>query len=508
MIPAAILVERKLNNFKFWIVFLFYSIILFISEINHEPWGDELQTWNLIKGSENLSSLFLDARYDGHPPLWYFLVFVFSKLWHSLYVLKVVAFLFCCSTTFVLVFYSRFNLTITTLILSGYYFLFEYALFSRNYAIVVFISFLLCVVLSKEKKISVVFYYILLFLLSNSHLLSLFLAFGFHVYFLRLQSEKKMNRKSLILHGVIGLLIISSGLVYVYSGTDLSSGLSNSLSTWDKGRLVIAAQVPLRAFITIPIWWNYNFWNTNAIWELSKYGLIGKFAALFISLTLIVVVFKTLRKSNKALIFFGGVLIPVLVLAIITPMTNARYVGFIYLAFLISLWLNWQDLGINPKNKILIYILLILQIPGSVIALSRDWTSNFSQVDEVKNIVSQMPNKNNLITDYWGLNFLNAVYDQGYYCVESKEEQSFLVLNKHFVDPLWNNHRYTQGTKYYFLLNKCKNVYFITNLSPIGLDEIDTNFNKFFLAKLVTAKIGAIEKFSDLYLYKISPRNF
>jgi hypothetical protein len=43
-------------------------------------------------------------------------------------------------------------------------------------------------------------------------------------------------------------------------------------------------------------------------------------------------------------------------------------------------------------------------------------------------------------------------------------------------------------------------------MSPQELNTSDNNFNKTFRLKLVVAETGAIEKFSDVYLYRVEQR--
>jgi len=67
-----------------------------------------------------------------------------------------------------------------------------------------------------------------------------------------------------------------------------------------------------------------------------------------------------------------------------------------------------------------------------------------------------------------------------------------------------NPHRYTIGLRNFFEKEGLKEVYMITMGSPQVLDKADVNFSRSFHLQLVDSREGAIEKGSDLYLYKIT----
>ena len=67
-----------------------------------------------------------------------------------------------------------------------------------------------------------------------------------------------------------------------------------------------------------------------------------------------------------------------------------------------------------------------------------------------------------------------------------------------------NPHRYIDGLTRYFGKEKLKEVYIITLGSPKALDRADTGFSSTFHLQLIDSREGAIEKGSDLYLYKIT----
>ena len=63
------------------IIFLgIFSIVASLVLFNHEMWRDEIQAWLLARDSSNFLNLLNNLRYEGHTPLWHFLLFPLTKL--------------------------------------------------------------------------------------------------------------------------------------------------------------------------------------------------------------------------------------------------------------------------------------------------------------------------------------------------------------------------------------------------------------------------------------------
>ena len=166
-------------NFKnplLWTAFLLYLFVAGISLVNHEMWADELHSWNIAKGSQRLTDIFRNSRYEGHPPLWYIILWTISRFTHNLVAVQVVHLFIAAVPVFLLLFFSRIPIVTRLLIPFGYYLLFEYSVLSRNYAIAILLASLICMLMRRNVELKNAWYYLLLFLLTNTHLLGALLA--------------------------------------------------------------------------------------------------------------------------------------------------------------------------------------------------------------------------------------------------------------------------------------------------------------------------------------------
>ena len=182
---------------------------------------------------------------------------------------------------YLLLFFAPISLTSKILLPFGYYFLFEYAILSRNYAPGILLAFSICIILKKNFKNKLLVYYILLFLLSNTHLIAALLAVSVHVYFLFDYLIKKKNIKIIFLHAVLGLIILMPSFYFIFPPSNSEMNSHFFLDHWNIKQLVRIIQAPLRSFIPIPAWWNYNFWNTQFLLELQlKFNALKFFKSL------------------------------------------------------------------------------------------------------------------------------------------------------------------------------------------------------------------------------------
>src|SRR6185369_10968722 len=144
--------RSSFSNPVLWGIFLIYVFVLGYTLLHHELWGDELHSWNIAKASNSFSDLLSNTRYEGHPPLWYSILWVVSKFTHDVSYIQLVQFIIAALVVFLLLFFSPFPLIAKALMPFGYFFLFEYGVISRNYAIAVLLTFCICVLLQKNLK--------------------------------------------------------------------------------------------------------------------------------------------------------------------------------------------------------------------------------------------------------------------------------------------------------------------------------------------------------------------
>lgn len=487
-----------------WSVFILYLLLLAITSWRHELWGDELHSWNIAKASTGLPELFSNIRYEGHPPLWYLLLFGLSRLTHQLWAIQVLHFIIASVAIGILQFKSHFRMWQKILIVSGYFFMYEYTAFSRNYALAILLSFSLCALIVDHKSWAWWKYYTLLFLLANTHVLGLFLAISIQCYLLFYRDYQMELSERRPKHLVYALLLFLVPLYLVFPPNSSGLNIQFWIHLWSKDQLYAILQAPLKAFVSLPAWWNHHFWNTNALLELQKSVSAFKFINPLLSMGLILLVVYILRSHKGALFFFCLNLVLTFSFALVFPLTSSRYVGFIFIAFLISLWIAGEDVITDFFRMRLIAFLLVLQLPGSVVALAGDWKYPFSSLRGVSSMMSNITEGEEAITDYWCLNYVVPVIDKPIYCIGLNQKRAFLLWTGQLTAAQKNPRLYTEELNNYFASRQTINkVYLFTNNSRDELQNRDHDLFSNFDLELVAGKTGAIEKNSNIYLFEV-----
>ena len=497
--------KYSFNNPVLWFVFIIYIIVAGLTIFHHELWGDELHSWNIAKASNSLSDLISNTRYEGHPPIWYSILWIVSKSTHDVSMMQWVQLIITTVISFLILFVSPFPFVTRVLIPFGYFFLYEYAVFSRNYAIGFLFAFSICVILHKNFKHRTLLYYTFLFLLANTHLLALVLATGFHIYFL-LNSFEKKKKAHVVLHIATGLAVLFPSVYFIFPPADSSLNTDFWLQRLDNDRLSAIAKAPVKAFLPIPAWWNYHFWNTQFLVEAQTKLSFLKWIIGLLSMGLLFFTTMILRKDKKTFFFYLAILLMFFLLSIIIPFANSRQVGFIFIGFLLAYWLFCYNNAINRSQNNILTTLLAIQIIAGGFSVFKEIKYPFSNAFLITNLIKKIPEGNKWVTDYWCLNTISAYIDSSAYCIDLQEERSYLLWNGELKVMLQSRNRYYKGMNELFESENLKTTYLVTIQSLQNITKIDSLLPANYKITLIDEYTGAIEKGSNLYLYEVSKR--
>jgi hypothetical protein len=477
------------------VFFLYISLVIFGMH-NHELWGDEIHSWNIAKGSHTLKELFGNIRYEGHPPFWYLVLFSITHFSHSLFYLKAIQLMFVACAGFVLLFFSPFSSIQKVLILSGYYFIFEYAVLARNYMPAIVFSFCIAAIHNRRFKFKLFCYYFLLLLLSNVHLLGLLLAVAIHSAWCY---EKKENRTKIFLHAIAGLLILIPALYFIIPPPDSQLNFQFWQSQWNTSRLYLFITVIVKSLLPFPDPGNIHWWNTNYL--LDHDSLIYRSISFLFFILLLTALVLSLKKYRSALVLLLVNLMLTFFLSLIFPLNTARYTGFILIGYIVAYW-HAMDMNRSTSSagRSIFMLILVLQLPAGIFALAGDREARFSEAQSVIEMEKQIPAGSFVATDYWCLNNLSAYLDTSFYCIELNRSVSFLQWNSGMRAVM--KYDYADGLYALLMKNNGKPFCFF---SIHDSDEIFKNKNSQKKISLtLIAKSGVtIEKSGGVFLYRV-----
>ncbi len=92
-----------------WIVFAIWVVLVCIIRHFHEPWFDETQAWQIARFASIKEILTEVCHYEGHPPLWYFVLMPFARMGlpHKITIFCITM-VFNCVSMYLLLFRSPF----------------------------------------------------------------------------------------------------------------------------------------------------------------------------------------------------------------------------------------------------------------------------------------------------------------------------------------------------------------------------------------------------------------
>lgn len=112
-----------------------FLILLYVQLAHHVMWRDELNALAITWASPTISSLFWHVHHEGHPWLWYMILWIPSRFTQSVLVLKVVQGIFSTAIILFVALRSPFRRWEKALLLGSYFFVFEYTVPSRMYGV-------------------------------------------------------------------------------------------------------------------------------------------------------------------------------------------------------------------------------------------------------------------------------------------------------------------------------------------------------------------------------------
>ncbi len=492
------------NKYFLWIVLGLYLVIAGYTMCHHELWGDELHSWNMAKNSNSLGDLLYHKKYEGHPPVWYMMLWTIAQCSHDPVWMQVVHLVIAVSVVALLLFYSPLPVLTKVLLPFGYYFLYEYAVLSRNYAIGILACFLICLMLKKEFKYKLLLYYALLLVMSNTHLLALVLAGGLHLYFLMCLAEQKKKRSTVAIHVLLGILIFLPAVGFIFPPADTDLSIASSLHRWSKDRLLIDIQAPLRAFVPMPAWWEYNFWNRQCIMELNAQYKVMKVVSPLLALGFMLLGLYLLQGNRKTQALFIATAVGIFIAGLVYPLGTQRYAGFVFIGFIVAYWLHGADGPSSRKKNRILNMLLVLQLIAGAFIVVKDIRLPFSNFYRIKELLAKVPPGKKVVTEYWALIAGVAYTDRPYYCLDLEQEESFIMWGPRMVAMNQKPARYDEGVRHLFQKEGLEELYFFSASPPDIVRSADAKVFHTFKVQEVARIEGAIEKWSNLYLYRIS----
>ncbi len=155
-----------------------YAALVVWGVVHHAMWRDEIQAWLIARDSADLPALLNNLRYEGHPALWYLVIWPLTRLGSDPALMQIPNVAFSIAAVALVLRWAPFNRWELTLFPFGYFVFFDYAVKSRSYALGSLLAMVACTLWPRRYSQPVLLAGVLA-LLANVHLVFAFLAVAF-----------------------------------------------------------------------------------------------------------------------------------------------------------------------------------------------------------------------------------------------------------------------------------------------------------------------------------------
>jgi hypothetical protein len=157
------------NGFTIAVVLLgiWLGLVIFIVT-KHEFWRDEVRALSLARTAISPFDLYGLTQYDGHPILWYLLLFIGKSIGNTPLILPITSIIIAFSAVSVFMFISPFPFWIRCLFIFSSFPLYEYSVMARNYGISMLLLFVSAILYRNRGKHPFLLAFVL-FLLANTN---------------------------------------------------------------------------------------------------------------------------------------------------------------------------------------------------------------------------------------------------------------------------------------------------------------------------------------------------
>jgi hypothetical protein len=366
------------------LLLLAYLPVAIFGITHHEMWRDELHCWLVARDSATPWDVIHNRAYDGHPPLWYLVLWVLEKTTHDPRSMQVAHVAIAAAAVWVFACRAPFGRFIRSLFAFGYFVAYEYVAISRCYGLALLFALLLCT--HHRRRFEGAFITaLLLAALALTTTVATMVAAGYAaalaVEWIAAAREKDRSAHRAWIPICVAGLACLAALACAWPPVDSTvahvqwpSDAANFVPT-----RLIAGVLPIPRV-------DFFFWNSNALLSFGPFRRFAPAASLALAAWLLFV----LSCDRSAAILFG--VGTALLIALFGGVYggDVRHHGFFFVLFVMGAWIAMATTegasGIASASRRLrraavaptLTAVLLVHVPAAAIALAYDYKYIFS----------------------------------------------------------------------------------------------------------------------------------
>lgn len=228
--------KRALSRSSIVLICLFaaYAVLTFIGAANHEVWFDETQAWAIVRDND-IAGIIAAMKAEGHPPLWHFVLYPFTRLGFSADILPFISWFITLIAAGLMVWKAPFKPAMKGIILFSGGFIFYNSIISRVYCLILLLLTLIAITYKHRNRRPII-YGLLVGLLADTHIMMSGLVgiLGIYMIIDLIKGWKDSSGKNNICK-LLGLIIAGFGVIGLVLPTLGSVGANDFVSSRSDG---------------------------------------------------------------------------------------------------------------------------------------------------------------------------------------------------------------------------------------------------------------------------------
>ena len=377
--------KRKISIFNIIILLIFSAFVLFIA-FNHEVYEDEAQSW-LIARDLSPIGVIKQMAYEGHSPLWYFILMPFAKLGFPVIVQNIISCIFAIATVYLILEKVECNKFYKLMFIFSGGMIFWYSVIARPYSMVPFLLVLISIYYKNRKEHPYI-YSILLALLCQTHMVMLPTAFLLALDYFGYEfiKNKECDKKKLIkgLSIFLASLLVMCVIVLIAKNTCKITEQHNNFKNVTNIKDFIK---PLK--------------NTtdNSLKYLYGNEIVPKYFKIIIIGCIIVILISSYQNIKQSIVFFIQLLFSIFVQAVSWFVLPTR--AYLFTVTLFFWIINYKKDKNVYKNNYLLEISFVIIVFISSISIYKlafqDIKENYSTGKITANYIEKNISKGSVI---------------------------------------------------------------------------------------------------------------
>lgn len=334
---------------------------------HHEMWRDELHSWVVARDSATPWDVVRNHSYDGHPPLWYLVLWIVTRFTWRPAVMQALHLAIASADVFLVARYAPFSRAARALFAFGYFAAYEYAAISRCYGLALLFVVLLCMQHRRrfERPVTTA---LLLAALALTTTVATIVAGAYAAALaldLLVMRERRPRAWLPIASAAIAGLAATAAAWPPADSTVAHVGDRPELP-WSYGPTrIIAGLLP----IPRP---DFYYWNSNAILSWAPLDRAAPWLAVALAAWALYVLWP--ERAARVLFAVGAPLLVVLFAGVYSG--DVRHHGFVFVLFLMGAWIGWERR--RPSLAPTLAALLVVHVASAAIAIAYETRFVFS----------------------------------------------------------------------------------------------------------------------------------